>query len=131
MKYVPVAGTTRDRRETKAKLGKLEFTLIDTGGLEEAPKTAIEAAMKEQAMAAVKTADVVLFVVDALNGIEEDDRIIANWARRQLNSNNVVLLGNKVNGAVFLYYFLRCLSNFYYFIAYCIGGGLGSQGANG
>ena len=43
-----VPGTTRDRRETKATLGDLEFTLIDTGGLEEAPETPIEQAMKEQ-----------------------------------------------------------------------------------
>ena len=61
----PTPGVTRDRREGEARIGQLEFTAVDTAGLEEAPATELLGAMQEQARCAALSADVVLLVVDA------------------------------------------------------------------
>ncbi|HEX5959529.1 MAG TPA: GTPase, partial [Hyphomicrobiaceae bacterium] len=47
-------GVTRDRREAPASLGELDFTIIDTAGLEEAAPKALETRMRKQTETAVK-----------------------------------------------------------------------------
>src|SRR5437870_12140075 len=61
-------GTTRDRLYATADWRGREFTLVDTGGLDD-PTGEVEAAVRRQAEAAIDQADVVLFVVDAQAGI--------------------------------------------------------------
>ncbi len=50
-------GVTRDRREGDARLGDLEFTIIDTAGFEEAPAGSLPARMREQTDAAIAMAE--------------------------------------------------------------------------
>jgi GTP-binding protein len=89
-------GVTRDRREGAGKLGDLEFTLIDTAGLDEGPKGSLTARMQEQTEAAIVSADALLFVIDARMGLTPNDRAFADFARRA--NKPVVLVANKSEG---------------------------------
>ncbi len=86
-------GVTRDRREGTASLGGVEFTVVDTAGLEDAPAGALEAAMRKQTEAALAGADAALFLIDARAGITALDRHFAAWLRRA--PAPVVLAANK------------------------------------
>jgi GTP-binding protein len=89
-------GVTRDRREGDGRLGDLEFTIIDTAGLDEGPRGSLTARMQEQTEAAIELADALLFVIDARMGLTPTDRSFADLARRA--SKPVVLLANKSEG---------------------------------
>jgi len=89
-------GVTRDRREGEAKLGDLEFTIIDTAGLDEGAKGSLTARMQEQTETAIKLADALFFVVDARAGLTPNDRAFADFARRA--NKPVLLLANKSEG---------------------------------
>jgi GTP-binding protein len=86
-------GVTRDRREADARLGDLAFTIIDTAGLDEAGKGSLEARMRAQTEAAIREADIVLFMFDARAGITAGDETFAGLARR--SGKPVILLANK------------------------------------
>jgi GTP-binding protein len=89
-------GVTRDRREGEARLGDLEFTIIDTAGLDEGTKGSLTARMQEQTETAIKLADALMFVVDARSGLTPTDRAFADFARRA--DKPVLLLANKSEG---------------------------------
>ncbi len=89
-------GVTRDRREGDGRLGDLEFTLIDTAGLDEGPKGSLTARMQEQTEAAIALADALMFVIDARAGLTPNDRAFADFARRA--NKPVVLVANKSEG---------------------------------
>jgi len=89
-------GVTRDRREGNGRLGDLEFTLIDTAGLDEGPKGSLTARMQEQTEAAIALADALMFVIDARAGLTPNDRAFADFARRA--NKPVVLVANKSEG---------------------------------
>ena len=89
-------GVTRDRREGDGRLGDLEFTLIDTAGLDEGPKGSLTARMQEQTEAAIAAADALMFVIDARAGLTPNDRAFADFARRA--NKPVVLVANKSEG---------------------------------
>jgi GTP-binding protein len=89
-------GVTRDRREGEARLGDLEFTIIDTAGLDEGAKGSLMARMQEQTETAIKLADALMFVVDARAGLTPTDRAFAEFARRA--DKPVLLLANKSEG---------------------------------
>lgn len=89
-------GVTRDRREGEGKLGDLEFTLVDTAGLDEGPKGSLTARMQEQTETAIALADALFFVIDARAGLTPNDRAFADFARRA--SKPVLLLANKSEG---------------------------------
>lgn len=93
-------GVTRDRKYSKARLGPVEFTVIDTPGLEQAEKAAIEERMMGQTFAAVASSDLVCLIVDGSVGITPQDQFFANLLRRQ--HNNVVLVANKCEKKVSL-----------------------------
>jgi GTP-binding protein len=86
-------GLTRDWREADANLMGLSFKVIDTAGLEESFDGSIEARMREKTEAALKRADMALFVVDARSGITPMDRHFAEFLRKQ--TIRTVLLVNK------------------------------------
>lgn len=88
-----VAGTTRDRRYAPASLGDLEFTIIDTAGLEQAPADALETRMMEQTKAAIDEADVIMLMVDVRDGVTTADEVFAQMVR--LSNKPVILVGNK------------------------------------
>src|SRR3981189_2158497 len=89
-------GATRDRREGEGRLGDLEFTVIDTGGLDEGAKGSLTARMQEQTEAAIGLADALMFVIDARAGLTPNDRAFADFARRA--NKPVLLLANKSEG---------------------------------
>src|SRR5258707_15520665 len=67
-------GVTRDRREGQARPGDLEFTIIDTSGLDECAKGSLTARLQEQTEAAIALAYALLFVHDARAGLTPNDR---------------------------------------------------------
>src|SRR5437016_10571756 len=89
-------GVTRDRREGEARLGDLEFTVIDTAGLDEGAKGSLTARMQEQTETAIALADALMFVIDARMGLTPNDRAFADFARRA--DKPVLLLANKSEG---------------------------------
>ena len=90
-------GVTRDRREGAGRLGDLEFTVIDTPGLEEAPEAALEGRMRKQTDHAVAEADICLFMVDARAGVTPLDQTFASILRA--GGKPVILLANKAEGS--------------------------------
>lgn len=89
-------GVTRDRREAEASLGDLNFSIIDTAGLEEGEPGSMFDRMRQQTEAALDMADAVLMMVDARAGITPLDKHFADWLRRR--DNHVILLANKCEG---------------------------------
>ncbi|PVE23126.1 ribosome biogenesis GTPase Der [Microvirga sp. KLBC 81] len=89
-------GVTRDRREGEARLGDLEFRIIDTAGLEEATEESLLGRMRAQTEAAIEDADIILFVVDARVGVLPADRPFAEMVRR--SGKPVILIANKAEG---------------------------------
>lgn len=87
-------GVTRDRKEAKAKLGPLEFVVIDTAGLEnEINENSLQQRMFEQSQIAVMDADLCLFVVDGKEGVTNKDFYFSQWLRKL--GKKVILLANK------------------------------------
>src|SRR6202162_91792 len=89
-------GVTRDRREGEGRLGDLEFTVIDTAGLDEGAKGSLTARMQEQTETAIALADALMVVIDARAGLTPNDRAFADFARRA--NKPVVLVANKSEG---------------------------------
>jgi GTP-binding protein len=75
-------GVTRDRREGHGRLGDLEFTLIDTAGLESAAPGSLAGRMVAQTRAAIGQADAVIFLIDGRAGLVPDDRVFAELIRK-------------------------------------------------
>jgi GTPase len=91
-------GVTRDRREGKARLAGLDFTVIDTAGLEDVSDGSLLSRMREQTERAIDDADVVLMVIDSRAGITPLDRHFAEMLRRR--EVPVVLIANKSEGKI-------------------------------
>ncbi len=89
-------GVTRDRKEAEAMLRGRRVTLVDTAGLEEAAPETLAGRMRASSASAVATADLVLFVVDARDGIVPADAHFAAWLRRQ--GRQVLVVVNKAEG---------------------------------
>jgi len=89
-------GVTRDRREGQAQLYDLEFTAIDTAGLEEADEGALSGRMRVQTTAALGDAAVALLVIDGRIGLTPADRYFAQWLRA--GAAPVILVVNKAEG---------------------------------
>lgn len=88
-------GVTRDRIYAEAEWLNKYFTLIDTGGLEPESEDIFHKNIKKQVEVAIDTADVILFVVDGLQGVTPVDRDIANMLR--LVDKKVILVCNKID----------------------------------
>jgi GTP-binding protein len=89
-------GLTRDRHYGVGRLGDKPFLVVDTGGLEPAAKEGVMAEMAKQTQTALAEADVVVFVVDAREGVTGQDRRIADDLRKL--GRPVWLAANKSEG---------------------------------
>ena len=89
-------GLTRDRRLEKAEIQGVTVNLTDTAGLEEAPSGSIPARMRAQSEQAVQAADLVLFVIDARDGVTPADEKFAAIVRKA--GRPTVLVANKCEG---------------------------------
>lgn len=88
-------GITRDRIYADVTWLDKSFTLIDTGGIEPDSNDVILSQMREQAMIAMETADVIIFLVDVRQGLVDADLKVADMLRR--SHKPVVLAVNKVD----------------------------------
>jgi GTP-binding protein len=89
-------GVTRDRREGEASLLGLDFRVIDTAGYEDEDPQTLPGRMRAQTSAAVRDADVALFLIDARAGVTPQDEEIGRWLRSE--KTPVVLAANKAEG---------------------------------
>ena len=87
-------GLTRDRKYGQAKLGELEFIVVDTGGID-GTEEGIELKMAEQSLLAIEEADVVLFLVDARAGLTAADQMISEHLRKR--NKRSYLVANKID----------------------------------
>ena len=100
-----VPGTTRDRKEAKGQLGDLEFNIIDTGGLDDRGSVCID--IQKHVHTAVQHSHLVLFMVDAKEGLTALDTHFATWLRRSVGrltkedeiKREIVCVVNKTEGA--------------------------------
>jgi GTP-binding protein len=90
-------GVTRDWRAGEARIGDLEFRVLDTAGLEEAERESLAARMSAQTERALDRADAVLFLIDARAGVTPVDRHFADRLRRR--GTPTVLVANKTESA--------------------------------
>jgi GTP-binding protein len=88
-------GTTRDRIFADVSWQGVDFTIVDTGGLELKPDTIISQRVKEQVEVAIAEADVIIFVVDIRDGVVPSDLEIADMLRRA--TKPIVLAANKAD----------------------------------
>jgi GTP-binding protein len=86
-------GVTRDRRFGAGHLGDLDFTVVDTAGLEDVFDESLEARMREQTEEAIKQADVALLLFDARAGITPLDEHFAKRLRK--TRTPILLVANK------------------------------------
>ena len=89
-------GVTRDRKEVLTTIGGREVLLADTAGLEEAPPDTVAGRMRASSEAALRAADLVIFVTDARAGLTPADRAFAAWLRRA--DVPVLVVANKAEG---------------------------------
>ncbi len=90
-------GTTRDRIFANVSWQGVEFTIVDTGGLEVKPQSTIAQEVKEQVEVAIAEADVIIFLVDVRDGVIPSDLEIADRLRQV--SKPIVLVANKADNA--------------------------------
>lgn len=88
-------GVTRDRIYAEVNWLNMDFTLIDTGGIEPESSDIILSQMREQAEIAIATADVIVFITDVRQGLVDADAKVADMLRR--SKKPVVLVVNKVD----------------------------------
>ncbi len=88
-------GVTRDRIYTDVSWLSHEFTMIDTGGIEPDSSDVILSQMREQAMIAIDTADVIIFMTDVRQGLTDADFQVATMLRK--SRKPIVLAVNKVD----------------------------------
>ena len=88
-------GVTRDRIYADVNWLDYHFTTIDTGGIEPDSRDVILSQMREQAEIAIATADVIIFLTDVRQGLQDSDSKVADMLRR--SGKPVVLVVNKVD----------------------------------
>ena len=86
-------GVTRDRAMAQSDFGGLKLTLIDTAGFDSGAPESLTARMMAQTKAAMKDADICLFLVDAKTGITASDEIVAEILRK--SGKPIILVANK------------------------------------
>lgn len=95
------AGTTRDRQYGKVDWNGREFSIVDTGGWVVNSEDIFEGEINKQVVLAIEQADVILFVVDAINGVTDLDDHVAEILRK--SRKKVILVANKVDSNEWLY----------------------------
>ncbi len=88
-------GVTRDRSYHKADWNGVEFTLIDTGGIEMAGDDRFQESIRDQALIAADEADAIVFMVDGRSDVTADDEKVARLLKR--TGTPVFLVVNKMD----------------------------------
>ena len=95
------AGTTRDRQYGHVDWNGREFSIVDTGGWVVNSEDIFEGEINKQVHLAIEQADVILFVVDAMNGVTDLDDHVAEILRK--SKKPVILVANKVDSNQWMY----------------------------
>lgn len=98
----PEAGTTRDRIEHQIEINKTLANLVDTGGLmsgKKKNKSEIQESTEKQAKKGIELADIIVFLVDATEGLTPEDQEVARLLRG--SKRNVILVANKCDNQKF------------------------------
>ena len=90
-----VPGTTRDRIVAQVTWGENPFLVVDTGGLQTEPESDLWAQVRAQAQIAIEEAQVIIFLVDVVDGVTPTDLEVADLLRRA--EKPVVLGVNKAD----------------------------------
>lgn len=75
-------GVTRDRQYLTVDWGRLRFTLVDTGGVDMDDPDPLSNDVSHQSLSTLESADVVVFMTDAREGLTVTDRELASTLRR-------------------------------------------------
>ena len=94
----PTPGVSRDWREASVRLAELDFNIIDTPGLEEAPPDSLAAQMSQTAKHAAEYADICIMLIDARSGVLPEELHFARQLR-QMNKP-IILAANKCEGGI-------------------------------
>ena len=89
-------GVTRDRREGQARLGDIDFMVIDTAGLEQSSPESLSGRMRAQTETAIEQADAIFFMIDVRAGPMPVDHEFAALVRK--SGKPTVLIANKSEG---------------------------------
>ena len=92
-----VPGTTRDRILATVLWRGMEFTIVDTGGLEAEPQSTVAQGVQEQVTVAITEADIIIFLVDVRDGVTPFDLEIADMLRQ--TSKPLLVVANKADNA--------------------------------
>jgi len=92
----PTPGVTRDRQYERVTWRERHFILIDTGGIDDDPQDTMVDNIREQALAAIGEADVILFIMDGKQGLLPSDHEVVEMMRRV--DKPVMFVVNKVDG---------------------------------
>ncbi|MCX6309994.1 MAG: ribosome biogenesis GTPase Der [Bacteroidia bacterium] len=90
------SGTTRDRQYGLSEWNGREFSVIDTGGWVDKSGDVFETEIKKQVTMAIEESDIILFVVDVMNGLTDLDVAVGKWLRGVKNKP-VLLVANKAD----------------------------------
>lgn len=90
-----IPGTTRDRLYGKVNWTGVDFSLVDTGGWIVNSDDVLEEEINKQVAIAIEEADVILFVVDVMNGLTDLDSSVAQLLRQ--SDKPVVIVANKAD----------------------------------
>ena len=94
------SGVTRDRHYGKSEWGGKEFSVIDTGGYITGSEDIFEGEIRKQVELAIEEANVILFIVDAKDGITEMDSAVVHLLRK--TAKKVLLVVNKTDNSQLL-----------------------------
>ena len=89
------AGTTRDRQYGKCDWNGREFSVVDTGGWVVNSDDIFEEEIRKQVVSATEEADLIIFMVDIMNGVTDLDEAVANILRR--STKPILLVCNKMD----------------------------------
>ena len=92
----PTPGVTRDRHYEKVMWNDKIFMLVDTGGIEDASGDSMGGHIRDQALAAIEEADIILFLLDGREGVTPADKEVANLLRR--TEKTIFYVVNKIDG---------------------------------
>ena len=94
-------GVTRDRHYGKAEWNGIEFSLIDTGGYVMGSEDVFEKEIRRQVEIALEEADVILFLVDVMEGLTAQDEKVARLLRSSVMKDSkhkkIILVANKAD----------------------------------
>ena len=91
----PTPGVTRDRHYDRVEWEGRSFILVDTGGIDDNPEDLLVQHIREQAMAAIDEADILIFLLDGRVGLTPADYEIADILRR--TEKKIYFIVNKID----------------------------------